>query len=96
LPSSALVLGDLNTHYRWWDPLCTITSPGAENFINWIEAQRLELINTLGIGTFFHTNISRESVLDIPFATQDLAGKIDDWQVLPSLGSDHHGLLFAI
>ncbi|KAF1934959.1 hypothetical protein EJ02DRAFT_439547 [Clathrospora elynae] len=49
-----------------------------------------------GIGTFFRTNMSRESVLDLTFATQDLAGKIEDWQVLPSLGFDHHGLLFAI
>ncbi|KAF1934933.1 hypothetical protein EJ02DRAFT_310909, partial [Clathrospora elynae] len=77
-------------------PLCPTTSPGAENFINWIEAQLLEPINTPEVGTFFRPDMSRKSVLDLTFATQDLAGKIEDWKVLPSLASDHHGLLFTI
>ncbi|KAF1936117.1 hypothetical protein EJ02DRAFT_359877, partial [Clathrospora elynae] len=48
------------------------------------------------IHTYIHTYMSMESVLDLTFATQDLAGKIEDWQVLPRLSSDHHSLLFAI
>jgi hypothetical protein len=40
--------------------------------------------------------MARESVLDLTLSTQDLAGKIDDWQVLPTLGSDHYGILFSI
>ncbi|KAF1938313.1 hypothetical protein EJ02DRAFT_474145, partial [Clathrospora elynae] len=87
---------DFNTKDTWWDPLCTNPSSGADNFTQWIEAQHLELINIPGIGTFFRPNMSRESVLDLAFATQDLAGKIEDWQVLPGLGSDHHSILFAI
>ena len=96
LPTTTLVLGDFNTHHPWWDPLAPTTSPGADRFLEWIEAQHLELLNTPGTGTFFRPNMSRESVLDLSFATQDLAGKIEDWQVVPGLGSDHHGILFAI
>ena len=40
--------------------------------------------------------MARESVLDLSFATKDLAAKIEAWQVLPSTGSDHYGILFAV
>jgi hypothetical protein len=40
--------------------------------------------------------MSRESVLDLSFASRSLAGKVQDWQVIPELGSNHHRLLFAI
>ncbi len=40
--------------------------------------------------------MTRESVLDLSFATRDLASQIEDWQVLLSFGSDHFGVLFAI
>ena len=96
LPSDCLVLGDFNTHDLWWDPLSLSTSPGAAAFIDWIENQGLELLNTPGVGTFFRLNMSRESVLDLSFTSRSLARRIQDWQVIPGLGSDHHGLLFAI
>jgi hypothetical protein len=65
LPPASLVLGDMNTHHPWWDPLATTVSPGADCFLDWIEAQQLELLNTPGTGTFFRPNMSRESVLDL-------------------------------
>ena len=40
--------------------------------------------------------MTRESVLDLSFATRDIASQIEDWQVLPAFGSDHFGILFAI
>ena len=40
--------------------------------------------------------MARESVLDLSFATPALAGHIQDWQVLPDLGSDHYGILFTV
>jgi hypothetical protein len=36
------------------------------------------------------------SVLDLSFATRGIVNKIQDWQVLPDLGSDHFGILFTI
>jgi hypothetical protein len=96
LPLHCLVLGDFNTHDLWWDPLCTSTSLGAASFIELTENQGLDLLNTLGIGTFFRPNMARESVLDLSFATRSLVGKIQDWQVITGLGSDHYRLLFTI
>jgi hypothetical protein len=36
------------------------------------------------------------SVLDLSFATSGIITKIQDWQVLPDLGSNHFGVLFTI
>jgi len=94
LNSSSIVLGDFNTHHPNWDPLAR-TSVGAREFVEWIEANNLNLLNTLGDTTFFRPN-TRPSVLDLTLATPALASKIQDWQTLPDLGSDHLGVLFTI
>ena len=77
LPPSFLLLGDFNTHHLWWDPLARITQ-GADQLIDWLESQELALLNTPGTGTFFRSNLARESVLDLSFATSSLASRIED------------------
>jgi hypothetical protein len=95
LQPNTILLGDFNTHHPWWDPLAKPT-PGADQLIEWLEQYHLNLLNTPGIGTFFRPHLARESVLDLSFATSSAANRIQDWQVLPDLGSDHHGILFTI
>ena len=95
LQPNSLLLGDFNTHHPWWDPLAK-PSTGADELVEWFENQDLALLNTPGIGTFFRPNLARESVLDLTLASSSLANRIEDWQVLPDLGSDHFGLLFII
>jgi ribonuclease HI len=95
LQLNSLLLGDFNTHHPWWDPLAK-TSAGADDLVNWIEIQDLALLNTPGTGTFFRPNLARKSVLDLTLASSSLANRIEDWQVLPDLGSDHLGLLFTV
>lgn len=93
-PSSVLI-GDFNIHHPWWDPLAK-PSQGADVFVDWIEQNELSLVNTPGTGTFFRPHMIRESVLDLTLATDSLASKIKDWQILPDLGSDHYGILFTM
>jgi hypothetical protein len=95
LSPNTILLGDFNIHHPWWDPLAK-KSPGADELIEWLEQQDQHLINLPGTGTFFRPHLTRESVLDLSFASNSLASKIQDWQVLPELGSDHYGLLFSI
>ena len=95
LSPHTILLGDFNIHHPWWDPLAK-KSPGADQLIEWLEQQDLHLINSPGTGTFFRPHLTRESVLDLSFASNSLASKIQDWQVLPDLVSDHYGLLFSI
>ncbi|KIM94776.1 hypothetical protein OIDMADRAFT_45689 [Oidiodendron maius Zn] len=78
-----------------WDQLAQ-ESPGADQLIEWLERHNLELLNSPGTGTFFRPNLARESVLDLSFATPPVANRIQDWQVLSDLGSDHNGILFSI
>ena len=96
LPPSSLLLGDFNIHHPWWEPACPRVSTEAERFVNWIEDQGITLLNTPGCGTFFRSNMQRETVLDLSFCTSDLEPKVHDWQILPSAGSDHHGILFSL
>lgn len=96
LTGPTLVLGDFNLHHHWWDPLCTDNSSKSEDFISWVQTQRLELLNDAGVGTYFRPNMTRESVLDLSFASEDLAPIVEDWQVLPMAGSDHHPILFTL
>ena len=44
---------------------------------------------------FFRPNYT-PSVLDLTLATPSLASKIQDWQLVSELGSDHLGILFSI
>jgi len=72
------------------------TSSNAELLVNWIEDSSLSLLNTPGEGTFYRPNMKRPSVLDLTLATTSPANRIEDWQVLPSIGSDHFPVLFTI
>ena len=92
---SSLLLGDFNTHHPWWDPLRPQSSH-AIHLISYIESHSLRLLNKIGEGTFYRSNMSTPSVLDLSFATSGIVTKIKDWQVLPDLGSDHFGVLFTI
>ncbi|EFQ89099.1 hypothetical protein PTT_14765, partial [Pyrenophora teres f. teres 0-1] len=96
LPPNSILVLDSNEHHPLWDPLCPTTSQGAQPFIDWIEEQDLELLNTPGVGTFFRPHLSRETVLDLSLVTLDLASKATDWQTIPETGLDYYGLLFSI
>jgi len=95
LYNSSLLLGDFNIYYPWWDPLKPQSSY-IVHLISYIENYSLRLLNKIGEGTFYRSNISIPSVLDLSFATSGIVTKIKDWQVLPDLGSDHFGVLFTI
>src|SRR5271156_3885936 len=95
LHPDSIVLGDFNTHHPWWDPLAR-KGQGADDLVNWIDEQQLELLNTPGTGTFFRPNMDRESVIDLTLITRSLARQAQDWQVLPTLGSDHKGILVLV
>jgi ribonuclease HI len=94
LYKDTLILGDLNTHHPWWDPLAR-PSQGSKELIEWIKANNLSLLNSPGKITFFRPHV-RPSVLDLTLATPSLALKAIDWQILPDLGSDHLGILFLL
>ena len=96
IPVNTIIAGDFNTHHEWWDPLTTATSSDAELLVDWIEENNLSLLNTPSKGTFFRSHMQRPSVLDLTIATTSLANRIEDWQVLETIGSDHLPVLYTI
>lgn len=93
--SNTIFLGDFNTHHPWWDPLAA-QSYNAQVLLDVIENNSLHLLNTPGEGTFYRPHMEAPSVLDLTFTTQGVVNKVEDWQILPDLGSDHFGVLFTI
>ena len=96
LQPSSIILGDFNTHHPRWSLQDKNPNQEAEDLVEWVDNQNLSLLNTLGTGTFFRVNMRQESVLDLTFATNNIAAKIQDWQTIPGVGSDHHAILFSI
>ena len=88
-------MGDFNTHNPWWDPRRP-QSPNSPHLIDFIKLYSLELLNTPGEGTFYRPNMAFPSVIDLSFASSSILNRVQDWQVLPDLGSDHFGVLFTI
>jgi len=95
LDPNSIILGDFNTHHPWWDPL-NRASPRAVDLVHWLEARNLLLVNTPGTSTFFRPNLERPSVLDLTFVSNTIANRVEDWQTLPDLGSNHLGILFSV
>ena len=95
LARNTVVLGDFNTHHPWWDPLYN-KDPVADDLVEWITKNNLLLLNTPGTRTYYKSNIEIPTVIDLTLHTADLVDTIQDWQVLPDLGSDHYGILFNL
>jgi hypothetical protein len=95
LSQNSIILGDFNIHHPWWDPLAR-KSPLADDLVEWITVNNLLLLNTPGAGTFFRPNMSRPTVIDLTLCTSPLLDRVQDWQILPDLGSDHYGIRFNI
>jgi len=75
IPMKSIILGDFNTHHPWWDPL-RAQSSNAIHLLDLIKAYKLELLNTLGEGTFYRPNMSTPSVINLSFATKGIVNKI--------------------
>jgi len=95
LYKDSIVLGDLNIHHPWWDPLHK-ESQGAQDLLEWISDNNLILLNNPGEGTFYRSNMEHPSVIDLTLITPLLENRISDWQTIQDLGSDHFGIIFNI
>ena len=71
-------------------------STNADTLVEWINANNLLLLNTPGTGTFYRRHIETPTVINLTLHTSSLIDKIQDWQTLPDLGSDHFAILFNI
>jgi len=90
-----LVVGDLNIHTTYTDPMRNL-KPGerrrGEHYIRLAALQDYTIINTPGIYTRFPDNptLHRPSIIDYTLANNSLLGKVSKWKdVYQRSGSDH-------
>src|SRR5215471_1868383 len=97
LSYETLIVGDFNAHHSWWNSSVT-NSIRSDSLITWLNSYSCELINEPDISTFFRSNLSTNSVIDLSFATQKLYSLVSDWYIDDSnaSGSDHEIIIFSI
>lgn len=95
ISGKTIIAGDFNLHHSQWEVQAT-SSPEADKLVEWMEINHLELLNTPGSGTFFRPKMIRPSVIDLTIASPTIADRIEHWQVIPDVGSDHRAILFTI
>jgi exonuclease III len=67
----AIVCGDFNTHYSWWNSgISTVIR--AAKLVEWLERSQLELMNKLDKSTFSRKGMVNTSVIDLIFITPKL------------------------
>ena len=94
-----LLLGDMNLHHPWWNPL--ITNPNSQatklyEFLQYHKASLLvdsEVIEEFG-GTFHRSNSESISIIDLAFAANFKNISWHQWQYGESTGSDHEDIFF--
>ncbi len=92
---NSFVCEDFNSHHQWWNFRIT-SSNRATVLIDWLNKFNCELINISDEYTFNRDNSS--SVIDLTFATIDLASKITNWSINDNaeIDSDHEVIEFSI
>jgi hypothetical protein len=95
LTKNSLICDDFNAHRKWWNS--EITSSIRSNvLIKWLNKFNCELINISNEYTFTRENSN--SVIDLIFATFDLASKITNWSINDDaeMDSDHEVIEFSM
>jgi endonuclease/exonuclease/phosphatase (EEP) superfamily protein YafD len=93
-----VLAGDFNLHHPSWNAIAS-SSPGALELVDWLQAAQatpiydLEVINKLG-GTFFRSNLTRTSVIDLAFIRGFRKVEWKEWTYLEPSGSDHEVIGF--
>ncbi|KAK8036887.1 hypothetical protein PG994_015384 [Apiospora phragmitis] len=92
----ALIVGDLNLHHPWWNPLAK-SSPLAERLTCHLHSvQATLLIDHATIeshgGTFHRPNSKKTSIIDLAFSIGFRSLHWQDWSYLPGTGSDHEAV----
>ncbi|KAK8095204.1 uncharacterized protein PG998_014428 [Apiospora kogelbergensis] len=85
----ALILGDLNLHHPWWNPLAK-SSP-SRSVLHATLLIDHATIEPHG-GTFHRPNSKKTSVIDLAFSLGFRSLHWQDWSYLPGTGSDHEAV----
>ena len=95
---NTVVCGDFNAHYSWWNSAVTdADSRKARTLVKWLKKHQFDLQNEPDVGTFYKNNLSRSSVIDLVFSTQNLSQYMSWWKnSAHEIDSQHDMIFFSI
>ncbi len=95
LTRNSIICDDFNAHHQWRNSRIT-SSIRANVLIEWLDKFNCELINISNEYTFTRENSN--SVIDLTFATVELASKIKTWSINDDaeIESDHEVIEFTV
>lgn len=73
-----IVVGDFNVHLPLWESRAS-SSTEEENIVKWIEENELELTKLPGNGTYFRSQMTQATVIDLSLAPNLISNQIQDW-----------------
>ena len=94
--SKSLLLSNFNSHHSMWKSTTLSSTLNSEKLVNWIENQKLALLNTFKVEIYFQSDLNHFTVLDLVFSISFIASRTEDWQIFLNLKFDHLDILFII
>jgi hypothetical protein len=95
---NAIICGDFNAHHSWWNSAVSDSdSRKATNLVKWLKSFHFNLQNEADIGTFHKNNLTRASVIDLVFSTENISQYISWWKDPEyDIDSQHDMIFFSV
>jgi hypothetical protein len=95
---NTIVCGDFNSHHSWWNSTVSDSdSEKAEVLVKWLKDFQFDLQNESDNETFHKNNLTRISVIDLVFSTQNISQYMSWWKDSElDIDSPHDMIFFSI
>ncbi len=95
---NTIICGDFNSHHSWWNSAVSDSdSRKAAELIKWLNDFQFDLQNEPDNGTFHKDNLTRVSVIDLVFSTDNISQYMSWWKDPEyDIGSQHDTIFFSI
>jgi hypothetical protein len=71
---NTIICGDFNSYHSWWNSAVSESdSRKAKNLVKWLKKFHFNLQSEPDIGTFYKDNLTRASVIDLAFSTENIS-----------------------
>src|SRR5436190_21175023 len=95
---NTIICGDFNSHHSWWNSAVSDSdSRKAADLVKWLKNHQFDLQNESDNGTFHKDNLTRASVIDLVFSTENISQYTSWWKDSEyDIGSQHDMIFFSV
>ncbi|KAF2271222.1 uncharacterized protein EI97DRAFT_463024 [Westerdykella ornata] len=69
----------------------------SQDLVEWLQGYNCQLLNKEEESTYFRSNLTKQSIIDLAFYTSSFKeSELDNWAVLEATGSDHAIIGFSL